>query len=157
MSQRPRSRSKSHKGFGFLGALKVLFLLGCILLVSLGGILATYTISTLKDSPDIDPKNYRKVLSETSGVYDKDDQLVERLVQNEYLEFVPLSQIPESMQKAAVAIEDERFYKHSGVDFRRVVSAMIYDLKTRSLDQGASTITMQLAKNLYTSLSLIHI
>lgn len=151
MSQRPRSRSKSHKGFGFLGALKVLFLLGCILLVSLGGILATYTISTLKDSPDIDPKNYRKVLSETSGVYDKDDQLVERLVQNEYLEFVPLSQIPESMQKAAVAIEDERFYKHSGVDFRRVVSAMIYDLKTRSLDQGASTITMQLAKNLYTS------
>ncbi len=151
MSQKSRSRSKSKQGFRFLDLLKILLLIICILIVSFGGIIATYTVATLKEAPDIDPKNYRKILSETSGVYDKDDQLVERLVQNEYLEFVPLKKIPENMQKAAIAIEDERFYKHSGVDFKRVVSALIYDLKTRSLDQGASTITMQLAKNLYSS------
>lgn len=151
MRQNSRHKKQAKKGVGFLGVLKIFILLVCLALVAVLGLLATYTVTLLKDAPKISPKHYREILSETSGVYDKDDNLVERLVQNEYLEFVPLEKIPQHMQDAAIAIEDERFFKHSGVDFRRVGGALVHDLKTRSLDQGASTITMQLAKNLYTS------
>jgi penicillin-binding protein 1A len=64
--------------------------------------------------------------------------------------FVPLAQIPKVMQHAVLASEDARFYEHSGVDIRGVLRAGLAQFN-RSRSQGASTITMQVARNFYLS------
>src|SRR5690625_5000177 len=62
---------------------------------------------------------------------------------------VSLEQIPEHVQEAFIAVEDRRFYSHSGVDFRSILRAIYRDIITRSKAEGASTLTQQLAKNLF--------
>jgi penicillin-binding protein 1A len=62
----------------------------------------------------------------------------------------PISQIPAVMKNAVLAIEDARFYSHGGVDYRGLVRAAIANLG-RVKSQGASTITMQVARNVYLS------
>ena len=62
----------------------------------------------------------------------------------------PIAQIPKVMKDAVLAIEDSRFYSHSGVDYRGLVRAGIANLG-RVKSQGASTITMQVARNVYLS------
>jgi penicillin-binding protein 1A len=64
--------------------------------------------------------------------------------------FTPIAQIPKVMQQAVLAIEDARFFEHSGVDYRGVLRAALENLR-ESRSQGASTITMQLARNFYLS------
>ena len=64
--------------------------------------------------------------------------------------FTPLAQIPKVMQDAVLASEDARFYEHSGVDIRGVLRAGLAQFN-RSRSQGASTITMQVARNFYLS------
>jgi len=61
--------------------------------------------------------------------------------------YVTLDQIPDTLEQAVIAIEDERFYKHNGVDLVGILRAVGHDLTTFSLSQGASTITQQLVKN----------
>ncbi len=64
--------------------------------------------------------------------------------------FTPLRHIPKVMQQAVLASEDARFYEHSGVDIKGVVRAGLAQFN-RSRSQGASTITMQVARNFYLS------
>ena len=64
--------------------------------------------------------------------------------------FVPIREIPKVMQNAVLAIEDSRFFEHSGVDYKGVLRAALENLR-ESRSQGASTITMQLARNFYLS------
>ena len=64
--------------------------------------------------------------------------------------FTPLAQIPKVMQEAVLASEDARFYEHSGVDVKGVLRAGLAQFN-RSRSQGASTITMQVARNFYLS------
>lgn len=64
--------------------------------------------------------------------------------------FVPLNQMPPALTQAVVAIEDERFYLHDGIDYIGVVRAGLANLSD-DLSQGASTITMQVARNFFLS------
>jgi penicillin-binding protein 1A len=64
---------------------------------------------------------------------------------------VPLEQIATDLQRAVVAVEDRRFYTHPGVDPVGVVRAVVRDVRTRSLAEGASTLTQQLARTLFLS------
>jgi len=59
------------------------------------------------------------------------------------------AQIPDVMKQATVAVEDQRFYEHHGVDFQGVIRAMILNLRAGSVVQGGSTITEQYIKNAY--------
>ena len=58
-------------------------------------------------------------------------------------------QIPDVLRHALVAIEDERFYNHNGVDFEGFVRALVANIQSQGIDEGFSTITMQLVGNLY--------
>lgn len=62
---------------------------------------------------------------------------------------IALAQMPAILQHAVVASEDERFYRHHGIDIVGVLRALPYDLTHLSFAEGASTITEQLAKLLY--------
>lgn len=66
-------------------------------------------------------------------------------------DFTPISELPEFYLEAVICTEDRRFYEHGGVDVKAIARALWHDLRTLSLEQGGSTITQQLAKNLYYS------
>jgi penicillin-binding protein 1A len=59
--------------------------------------------------------------------------------------------LPQVLKDATVAIEDERFYKHQGVDYEGIVRAAVKNFMSRETVEGGSTLTMQLVKNLYTA------
>ncbi len=64
---------------------------------------------------------------------------------------VPLDDMPVALRRAVIAIEDERFYRHLGVDPRGVARAAVANLRAGGVSQGGSTITQQLAKNMFLS------
>jgi penicillin-binding protein 1A len=64
-------------------------------------------------------------------------------------EIANLSQIPDVVRNSFLAIEDKRFYKHSGIDPYRIIGALWWDIVHRSREQGGSTITQQLARDLF--------
>ena len=133
--------------------IKILLLIVVAAIIILGSLVTSIVLGIFKKAPVIEPSEYRSQLSETSRIYSSDGNLIESLISDQFSEFVPYEDIPKDLVNAIVAIEDERFFEHNGVDYKRVVGAIVHDIKTRSFEQGASTITMQLAKNLYTSFS----
>jgi len=64
---------------------------------------------------------------------------------------IPIHEMPDHLPKAFVAIEDRRFYRHHGIDWVGLTRAMLANLFHRNFSQGGSTITQQLAKNLFLS------
>jgi len=64
---------------------------------------------------------------------------------------VGLADVPENLIAALLTVEDQRFFQHHGVDFRRIAAAAAANLKVGRVVQGGSTLTQQLAKNLYLS------
>lgn len=146
-----KRNNKKKKAYRISSFFKVLILLILIAIITLGSIAGCYLVSVLKKAPPIEPENYREKLFETSRIYDSNGDLLQRLVKDEYAEFVSYDKIPNDLINAIVAVEDERFFQHSAVDFKRLAGALYYDLMSGRFDQGGSTITMQLAKNLYTS------
>ncbi len=66
-----------------------------------------------------------------------------------YGDTLDLKKVPPFLPAAVVAVEDRRFYEHQGLDFRGLARAVYVDLKARKLVQGGSTITQQVAKNLF--------
>jgi penicillin-binding protein 1A len=62
---------------------------------------------------------------------------------------IALDSLPAHVPAAFIAVEDKRFYEHDGVDYRRVAGAALADIKARGFVQGFSTITMQLARNVW--------
>lgn len=88
----------------------------------------------------------------TSRIYDREDTLVTvRYVENRIE--IPLEQISTDLIEATLAVEDRRFYQHNGFDLTGLARALLNNLRKRQLAaEGGSTITQQLARNLYLSL-----
>lgn len=72
-------------------------------------------------------------------------------VYEENREIVPITDIPDDLRRATVAIEDSRFYNHIGVDPRGIARAVVENLRRGRMSQGGSTLTQQLARNVYLS------
>lgn len=79
--------------------------------------------------------------------------MFERRRENEKIlyRYTPLNKISKSLQRAVIVAEDSKFYEHSGFDFESINNAFFDAWKKKSFPRGASTITQQLAKNLYLS------
>lgn len=89
--------------------------------------------------------------AQTTRIYAADGSLIASLHAEENRLVVKLDDIAPVMQKAVIAIEDERFYEHKGVDPIAILRSLIVDIRTGSPSQGASTITQQYVKNIYLS------
>ena len=104
--------------------------------------------STIAAAPDLDsiqiaPSGYTTTLLDTDG------KTIQTLVgKDANRQYVTLDQIPVNLQNAFIAIEDERFYSHHGVDFQGILRAFALGLANGGhFSQGASTLTQQLLKN----------
>ena len=82
----------------------------------------------------------------TSYLYDMDGNLLSSIADVEYRDWVDIENIPDMLKNAFISVEDVRFYKHSGVDFKRLFSATL-EILGNSNSSGGSTITQQLIKN----------
>ena len=130
-------------------SLTLLIILLCIVLVlGYGGYRGyQYVEQIIAEAPDINeidatPSGYMSTVLDAKG--NVTAQLVGTGSNRVY---VTLDEIPEELQKAFVAIEDERFYDHNGIDLRGIVRAGIKGVTTGHFSEGASTITQQLLKN----------
>ncbi|HEU0080029.1 MAG TPA: transglycosylase domain-containing protein, partial [Longimicrobiaceae bacterium] len=91
-------------------------------------------------------RNYSPPMA--SRVFDRDGKLVAHLAPERRI-LVPLERIPQHVSGAFLAVEDRRFYRHGGIDARRVVGALARNLRSFDYDEGFSTVTMQLARNVF--------
>ncbi|ATW23933.1 transglycosylase domain-containing protein [Candidatus Formimonas warabiya] len=102
-------------------------------------------LGVLKSLPD-----WKESVFETensSFIYDANGDLVVRVHKSENRTPVELKDMPPYLIDAFIATEDVRFYKHHGVDTRRILGAFLADIRNRDFSEGASTITMQLVRN----------
>ena len=119
-----------------------------IAILVIGGCLGIGVMKGLiDDAPDISDVNIVPV-GEATFVYDADGNQLQKLTAPDSNRMpVDLDQIPKDLQYAVVAIEDERFYEHNGIDIRGILRAAVRGITTGTFSEGASTITQQLIKN----------
>jgi len=99
--------------------------------------------------PAVDFTSGTHLLDKHSEIVDQNGNLIEKIQTEQFRTIVSLENISQSAQDAFVAIEDKRFVEHNGIDVKRIVGALIADIKAGTVVQGASTITQQTVKNLY--------
>lgn len=119
----------------------VLFLLA----INLGVILAKGS-ETLPDIRILE--NYHP--NQSTRIFDRNNDLLANIHGDEDRVVVPLSSISTNIQRAVMAIEDNRFYQHNGVDVRGTIRALATNVRGGDV-QGGSTLTQQLVKNLFLS------
>lgn len=127
---------------------KLKIFLGLAALCLLGGVgLGVYLWNVWNDLPAVEAlRDYRPSLA--TKVYGDDGKVVGQF----YIERrtqVPFSRIPTPLIHAVIAVEDSRFYEHSGIDPRGIARAFWTNIEHLSLKEGASTITQQLARSLF--------
>lgn len=132
----------------FLKVFLSIILIGIILVAGLliavfSGLIDTTDALNL-DEYNLDLSSYVYCVDPETGEYVE----YERLYAEENRVWADLEEIPDHVQKAAVAIEDERYYSHSGVDFKSTFKAALNYVFKNSTSRGGSTITQQLVKNL---------
>lgn len=133
-----RKKVSSKKGFlrtGFFLSVMIVLLL---LFVGVG-----FSVGLLQAIPNLDGSGLDQYAI-TTGVYDKEGELVEKLHGEENRIPVSLKEMSPHFINAMLAIEDQRFYSHYGVDPVRIAGAMVANVKKGRIVQGGSTLTQQL-------------
>lgn len=95
------------------------------------------------------PETFRG--SQTSLVYAADGSVISSLKGTKESYYLKYEEIPSDAVAAIVSIEDKKFYRHDGVDYRALLRAVMAMLENGRITQGGSTITMQLARNIFIS------
>ena len=125
--------------------LLVAFVLGCLSIAALVAIAAAVIYPAL---PSLDAlTDYRPKLP--LRVYSEDGYLISEFGE-ERRAYIKIENVPQSMKDAVIAIEDRRFYEHNGIDTKGVLRAAVNNL-SGGAKEGASTITMQVARNFFLS------
>lgn len=139
------SRIGNHAGVSFLRILFISFIAVCVIGVCMG--IGAFR-SIIASAPDISDVNIMPNGNATF-VYDADGNQLQKLsAPTANRMSVSIDKIPLNMQHAIVAIEDERFYEHNGIDVRGILRAFVNGImRGFRFNEGASTLTQQLLKN----------
>ncbi len=144
----PLTREKKRRSF----LLEVLFnalklLLFALIVMAFGGLGLVYGVGKayVDSTPMLEVSQLTRS-DRTSYLYDMNGNEITNLTSMEYRDWADFNEIPDILKNAFVSIEDVRFYKHQGVDFKRVFSAAL-EILGNSNSSGGSTITQQLIKN----------
>ena len=117
----------------------------CLASWTASGAALGYVYSAVRGLPDRNAVRAAGSMARATTITDAKGRHAFTIFEEQRLQ-VPLSRISPNLTRAIVAVEDQRFYAHSGVDPIRVVGALINDLVKYRAEQGASTITQQLAR-----------
>ncbi|PSL50541.1 penicillin-binding protein 1A [Salsuginibacillus halophilus] len=144
-SKQKKTNNTSNKR-GWLKKTLIAFLILGIIGIVAGGVTA---FAIIRDAPPLDEDEL--VFSEAAEFYDANNEFVTQLEGTENRSLVDIEEVPEDVKNAFIAVEDERFYSHSGVDVRRVFGAVFANISEGFGAEGASTITQQLVKHAFLS------
>lgn len=135
----PVKKKGSSAGRIFLGFIIVIL----VMITGIGCGFLTASMNTKPDlASDIQPPA-------SSQIYDINGNEIANVHAAENRRPVKISQVPRDLQNAFVAVEDNRFYEHMGVDPRGIMRALWSNVRGQAISEGGSTITQQLAKNAY--------
>src|SRR4029453_16796232 len=140
---RRRSRAKHRKKLAILATLAIIVLA----LIAAGGITGAATVGPRCDLDRLRPVE----IGQNSFVYAARGSLLGSIPAEKNRQPVPLNRISKWMRLSTVAIEDRRFYVHSGIDLEGIARALAADVQAGRVVEGGSTITQQLVRNLYIS------
>lgn len=144
-------KQKKKRKLTVLKVFKIFIILFLMVAIIGGGAVFGVVLSIIKEAPEIDPSSINASLDQTSFIYDIEGNLIEKIQAPELRTFVSLSKMPKHLKDAFIAIEDERFEKHIGVDPKGIIASAFDNIKAGQIVRGGSTITQQLVKNVYLS------
>jgi penicillin-binding protein 1A len=145
MTQRNRRRQRRHGG---IGAKLLLVFGGVFALLTIAAIAITsWVLDVAADAPSL-ASCKRIDKGGNTVVYAADGSKLGLIPSPVARSLVSIDKVPKSVQLATVAIEDQRFYQHGGVDYEGILRAAVKDLEAGEPVEGGSTITQQLVRNL---------
>ena len=139
---RSRASRAGRKRWTVGRVIKYLFLAGVLAAVLL---VAVTAISVGR----LDPENIYSSIEQTSYLYDINGEQIDTLHYSQNRQIVSINDMPEELKEAFIAIEDKTFYKHHGFNWRRMFGAILSSFTHKTSISGTSTITQQLARNVY--------
>ncbi len=148
MSRRSRNRRKkwsNQRKLKIVILISFLFFLPFIFLFVAG---IVFIADSIRELPNLE-KQALVNPAQTTKIYASDGSWITDLYAEENRVIVPLSSISPILRDAVISIEDERFYRHHGVDLEAVVRALVVDIKTGRKIEGGSTITQQYVRNIF--------
>lgn len=141
----PRRRAKKAKKAGPLHRIRLFIALCLVVFAGLG---FGYIFAAYQSLPAVG-NNMRPAVS--SQVFDSHGRLITTLHSDQNRLPIDINKVPQNLQNAFIAAEDNRFYEHIGIDPIGIFRAIFANLTNRGIAQGGSTITQQLAKNAFLS------
>lgn len=141
----PRRRAKKAKKAGPLRRIRLFIALCLVVFAGLG---FGYIFAAYQGLPAVG-NNMRPAVS--SQVFDSHGRLITTLHSDQNRLPIDINKVPQNLQNAFIAAEDNRFYEHIGIDPIGIFRAIFANLTNRGIAQGGSTITQQLAKNAFLS------
>lgn len=152
VKQRPARRSWLRK---FGSVLKWMFILGILGILFAGGAVGGYITSIVKDDPVRSQELIQQQVSQnaiTGFAYFRDGQPIGQLRTEEDRRLIEFNDIPQLVIDAVLAIEDNSFYEHKGVDVTGTLRAVKQKVLNESVQTGGSTLTQQLARRVFLNL-----
>ncbi len=147
---RPKKDKKKRKGRIFWKIILGLFLTFMIVAIAAASVVFVKVRDIIRGVPEINPDNLYDLLSENSVVLDSKGNVLDNIYRGDSLRTnLAYDEIPQVLIDAFIAIEDKTFKEHKGFNYVRIVGAVVDSLKSGERIGGTSTITQQLARNLY--------
>ncbi|MEK4041562.1 transglycosylase domain-containing protein [Paenibacillus sp. FSL L8-0493] len=152
-AKKPSPRRSALSRFG--SVVKWMFILGIIGVLFAGGAVAGYVASIVKDEPVRSEEMIQQQVSQnaiTGFAYFRDGAPIGQLRTEEDRRLIEFNDIPQLIIDAVLAIEDNNFNEHNGVDFKGTLRAVKQKLLNESVQTGGSTLTQQLARRVFLNL-----
>ncbi|MGO5307407.1 PBP1A family penicillin-binding protein [Agathobacter sp. LCP21S3_B2] len=151
--QKKKKKKKQHRVFWFFIKLQIflmVLILGGLCFYYFGGY-ADKVAKLHSEAVELVQKSDKNTFlpARTSTLYDTNGDEISETATTKKADYVKYADIPQNFVNCMVSIEDKKFYKHNGVDLKAIVRAAKSIIKNKRITQGGSTITMQLARNIY--------